>query len=37
MKKIAHWIKLVATDFENSKDQIKKEVMELCKKFPIYE
>ena len=37
MEKIAHWFKLVATDFEASKEQITKEVMELCEKFPIYE
>ena len=37
MKKIAHWIKLVASDFEATKEQVTKEVMELCKKFPIYE
>ena len=37
MKKIAHWIKLVASDFEATKDQVTKEVMELCEKFPIYE
>lgn len=34
---IAKWIKLVATDFENSKDAIAKEVMTLCEKFPIYQ
>ena len=33
---IAGWIKKVATDFEGSKDQITKEVTELCAKFPIY-
>ena len=37
MKKIAHWIKLVASDFEATKDQVTKEVIELCEKFPIYE
>ncbi len=36
MKLIAHWLKLVATDFENSKEQVTKEVIELCDKFPIY-
>ncbi len=36
MLKIAGWIKKVATDFEGSKDQITKEVTELCAKFPIY-
>ena len=34
---IAKWIKLVATDFENSKDKIAEEVMALCEKFPIYQ
>ncbi len=37
MVKIAKWIKLVATDFENSKEQITKEVIALCEKYPIYE
>ena len=37
MKKIAKWLKLVATDFEANKEQITKEVIELCEKFPIYE
>ena len=36
MLKIAHWLKLVATDFENSKEVITKEVIELCNQFPIY-
>ncbi len=36
MKQIAHWIKLVATDFENSKEQVSAEVQALCEKFPIY-
>ncbi len=36
MLKIAKWMKEVASDFENSKDRISKEVMELCEKFPIY-
>ncbi len=36
MLKIAEWIKLVATDFEGSKERITKEVTELCAKFPIY-
>ena len=37
MVKIAKWMKLVASDFENSKEIITKEVMDLCEKFPIYE
>ena len=36
MLKIARWMKEVASDFENSKDRISKEVMELCEKFPLY-
>ena len=36
MKKIAHWLKLVATDFEYSKETITKDVIELCNQFPIY-
>ncbi|MBR2861187.1 MAG: serine hydroxymethyltransferase [Clostridia bacterium] len=36
MVKIAHWLKLIATDFENSKEAVTKEVIELCKQFPIY-
>ncbi len=33
---IAGWIKKIATDFEGSKEQVAKEVTELCAKFPIY-
>ena len=36
MKKIAHWLKLIATDFEANKESVKSEVIELCKQFPIY-
>ena len=36
MVKIAKWISLVVNDFENSKEQVSKEVQELCAKFPIY-
>ncbi|MBQ3127456.1 MAG: serine hydroxymethyltransferase [Clostridia bacterium] len=36
MLKIAEWVKLVATDFEGSKERVTKEVTELCAKFPIY-
>lgn len=36
MAKIANWIYLAVTDFENSKEQITKEVIELCEKYPIY-
>ncbi len=36
MEMIADWFKAVATDFENSKERVAKEVMELCAKYPIY-
>ncbi len=36
MKKIAHWLKLIATDFEANKEAVKAEVIELCNQFPIY-
>ena len=36
MLKIAAWMKEIAVDYENSKDRVSKEVMELCDKFPIY-
>ncbi len=36
MKQIARWIHDVTFDFENSKERVSKEVVELCKKFPIY-
>ena len=37
MVKIAGWIADVVSDFENSKERITREVIELCKQFPIYE
>ena len=37
MKKIAHWIKLTAVDFEGSRETITKEVIALCDEHPIYE
>lgn len=37
MIKIAGYIKDVIYDFENSKERITKEVIELCEKFPIYD
>ena len=37
MKKLAHLIKLTATDFENSADYIRSEVTAICKKYPLYE
>ena len=36
MKKIAHWLKLIAIDFEGNKETVTNEVIELCKNFPIY-
>ena len=36
MKLIAKWMKRVATDFENSKEEITREVVALCEKYPIY-
>lgn len=36
MKLIAQWIKLVITDFEASKEEITKQVIALCDKYPIY-
>ena len=37
MEKIARWIYLAATDFENAADQIRAEVNGVCAKFPLYE
>ena len=37
MKKIAVWMREIATDFDNVKDRITKEVIALCEKFPIYD
>ncbi len=37
MDKIAEYIYLCATDFENSRERIKAEVAEICKRYPIYE
>ena len=37
MLKIAKWMKLVATDFDNCKEKVSEEVMELCRQFPTYE
>ncbi len=36
MKKIAHFIFLAATDFENSADYIRAEVTRICDKYPLY-
>ncbi len=37
MRLIAGWIKKTATDFEAEKENITREVIALCKKYPIYE
>ncbi len=37
MKKIAHLIRLVATDYDNKADYIREQVTEICKKHPIYQ
>ncbi|MBQ8783767.1 MAG: serine hydroxymethyltransferase [Clostridia bacterium] len=37
MALIASWMKKTATDFEATKEQVAKEVVDLCKKFPLYE
>ena len=36
MEKIARFIKLTATDFEGTREEVTKQVIELCRKFPIY-
>ncbi len=36
MKTIAHLMKLVATDFENTADECRAIVADLCKKYPLY-
>ena len=36
MKKIASYIADVAFDYENSRERVCREVVELCEKFPIY-
>ena len=37
MALIAGWMKKTATDYEATKEQVAKEVVDLCKKFPLYE
>ena len=37
MDKIAEFIYLCATDFENSAEKIKAGVTEICQRYPIYE
>jgi len=36
MKEIAELINLVATDFENSKEEVSKSVNKICEKHPLY-
>lgn len=36
MKKIARYIKMTATEFESSQDEVRREVEALCRQFPIY-
>lgn len=36
MRLIAGWIKRIAVDFETEKENVVKEVLQLCGKFPIY-
>ncbi len=36
MKTIAHLFRLVATDFEASADECRREVAKLCEKYPLY-
>jgi len=36
MKLIAKWMKRVATDFEASREEVTREVVALCEKYPIY-
>ena len=37
MRKIAKWMRDIATDYEGNRDRIREEVIALCEKFPIYE
>ena len=37
MKKIATWMKEIATDFEGNRERITKEVIALCEAHPIYD
>ena len=37
MEKIAEYIYLCATDFENKAEEIRAGVTEICTKFPLYE
>ena len=37
MEKIAEFIAKITFDYENSAEEVKLGVAELCKKFPLYE
>ena len=37
MKKIALWMKEIASDFEGNRERITQEVIALCEKYPIYD
>ena len=37
MKQIAEFIAKTAFDYENTRDEVKSAVAELCGKFPLYE
>jgi len=36
MAQIAHFLKLTATDFEASQEELRRQVEALCARFPIY-
>ena len=36
MKKIGHLIALTAADFEKNADDVREEVADLCRRFPLY-
>ena len=36
MEQIAEWIYLTAADFEASREQVSRQVQQLCAQFPIY-
>ena len=37
MVRIAHWMGQIARDFDGCADQVRREVDELCRQFPIYQ
>jgi len=37
MAQIARWMGMIARDFQGNAEQVRKEVSELCRQFPIYE